>query len=45
MFVVQTARAKRTKKYSVIMGILLLLTGSFGALFTLHIDVSPPKRR
>lgn len=41
MFVIQTGRARRTKKYAILMGILCLLTGSLGALFTLHIDVQP----
>jgi len=42
MFVVQTAHAKRTKKYAILMGILLLMMGSPAALiaiFTLHWDV------
>ena len=43
MLVVQSARARRLRKYSVVMTVLLILTGSFGALLTLHWYVEPPK--
>ncbi len=44
MFVVQTSRAKRTRKYSVLMIVVLLMIGSIAAIFTLHWDVLPKKR-
>jgi hypothetical protein len=43
MFVVQTSRARRTRKYSILMTIILLLCGAFGAVLTLHWDVRPRK--
>jgi hypothetical protein len=46
MFVVQTAQAKRTKKYAILMTIVLLMTGSPAALiaiFTLHWGILPKK--
>jgi hypothetical protein len=42
MFLVQTSRAKRTRKYSILMIFVLLIIGSPAALiaiFTLHWDV------
>jgi hypothetical protein len=45
MFIVQTRRAKRTKKYSIVMIIAFLVFGGWGALFTMHIDVKPPDHR
>jgi hypothetical protein len=44
MFVVQTGHAKRTRKYSIAMLLLLLLMGSFAALLTLHWEVKPQKK-
>ena len=44
MFVVQTGRAKRTRKYSILMTVVLPLTGSFAATLTLHWDVLPKKK-
>ena len=43
MFIVETGTSKAAKIMSVVMGIALVLTGSFGALFTLHIYVSRPR--
>ena len=40
----RTAGARRLRKYSVFMAVLLVLTGSFGALLTLHWHVEPPKK-
>jgi hypothetical protein len=45
MFLVQTAHAKRRRKYSILMIFVLLLTGSLGPLLTLHLEVMPPKRK
>jgi hypothetical protein len=45
MFVVQTGRAKRTRKYSILMIFVPLMTGLFGGIFTLRWDVVPKKRR
>jgi hypothetical protein len=42
MFAVQTAGAKRTRKYQILMIVVLLMTGSPAALvaiFTLHWNV------
>jgi hypothetical protein len=36
MLVIQTGSAKRFRKYARFMALVLLLTGSFGALLTLH---------
>ena len=41
MFIVETGTSKAAKKMNVVMGIALAFTGSFGALFTLHIYVKP----
>jgi len=39
MFIVEANTAQAAKKMSILMGILFVLTGSFGALFTMHIYV------
>ena len=42
MFVIETVRAKRTRKYSILLVIILLMLASPAALiaiFTLHWDV------
>jgi hypothetical protein len=44
MLVIQTGRAKRMRKYSVLMTVVLALTGSFAALLTLHWYALPPKK-
>ena len=44
MFVVQTVRAKRTRKYSILMIFALFIMGAFAAILTLHWDVLPKKR-
>jgi hypothetical protein len=47
MFVVQTKRAKRTRKYAILIVFVLLLMGSpaaFIAIFTLHWDVIPKRK-
>lgn len=47
MFVVQTDRAMRTRKYSMLMAIVLLMLASPAgliAIFTLHWDVLPKKK-
>jgi hypothetical protein len=41
MFVIETSTAKAAKKISIVMGILFVLTASFGALLTMHIYVKP----
>jgi hypothetical protein len=46
MLVIQTGRAKRTRKYSILMIFVLLLLASPAALiaiFTLHWNVLPKK--
>jgi hypothetical protein len=44
MFVVESGRAKRTRKYSILMIFVLLLTVGFTAgILTLHRDVLPKK--
>jgi hypothetical protein len=47
MFVVQSGRAKRTRKYSILMIFVLLMIGSPAALiaiFTLSWEVLPKKK-
>jgi hypothetical protein len=44
MFVVQTGRAARTRKYSIFMFWVLLLSSAIAPLLTLHWDVRPPKK-
>ena len=44
MLIIQSDNAKRLRKYSITMAIVLALTGSFAALLTLHWYVGPPKR-
>jgi hypothetical protein len=44
MLVIQTASAKRFRKYAKFMAVVLLLAGSFGALLTLHWYVPPPDK-
>ncbi len=47
MFVVQTGRARRTRKYSILMIFILFMTGMLAGMmgiFTLHWDI-PPKRK
>ena len=44
MFVVQTGRARRTRKYSIVMTVILLALSSLGGVLTLHWDVLPKKR-
>ena len=39
MFVVQTGRARRTRKYSILMIFVLLIMGVFAGILTLHWDV------
>jgi hypothetical protein len=41
MFVVQTSGAKASRRKSVLMCITLALTGSIGALLTLHVYARP----
>ena len=43
MFLVQTSRAKRTRKYSILMTVVVFLIGWIG-IFTLHWDVLPKKK-
>jgi hypothetical protein len=45
MLVIQTGDAKRLRQYSKLMVLILLLTGSFGALLTMHWPVLPPTRK
>lgn len=42
MMIMQTRHAKRTRKYGILMGLIFLLSGAFGALLTMHINVRPP---
>ena len=44
MFVVQSGRAKRTRKYSILMIFVLLMMGDFGGALSLHWDVRPKKK-
>jgi hypothetical protein len=47
MLIIQSGNAKRFRKYSITMAILLAIAGTFGALMmllTLHWYVSPPKK-
>jgi hypothetical protein len=44
MFVVQSRRAKRTRKYSILMIFVLLMMGAFAGILTLHWDVLPKKK-
>jgi hypothetical protein len=41
MMLVQTSRAKQFRKYQVLMLALLLITGSFGVLLTMHWFTAP----
>jgi hypothetical protein len=41
MFIIETSTAKAAKKTSIIMGVLFVLTASFGVLLTMHIYVKP----
>jgi hypothetical protein len=46
MFVVQTGRARRTRKYSILMIFILFMTGALACMmgiFTLHWEVRPKK--
>jgi hypothetical protein len=43
MLVIQTGRAKSLRKYPKFMAVILLVTGSFGALLTLHWYSAPGK--
>jgi hypothetical protein len=44
MFVIETGRAKRTRKYSILMIFVLLVMGSIAPILTLHWDVLPKKK-
>jgi hypothetical protein len=44
VLVIQTGSAKRLRKYSKFMAIVLIVTGSLGALLTLHWYSPPPER-
>ena len=44
MFVVQTGRARRTGKYSILMVFVLFIIGAFAGILTLHWDVHPKKK-
>jgi hypothetical protein len=44
MFVVQTGRARRTRKYSIVMTFVLFIMGTFAGILTLHWDVVPKKK-
>jgi hypothetical protein len=44
MLVIQTGNAKHFRKYAKFMAVVLFLTGSFGALLTLHWYVPPPEK-
>ena len=41
MFLVQTGRAKRTRKYSILMIFVLWMVVSILVIFTMHWDVLP----
>jgi len=41
MFVIETRSSKAARKMSILMGIAMALSGSFGALLTLHMYVKP----
>ncbi|HVQ69613.1 MAG TPA: hypothetical protein VMT08_19135 [Bradyrhizobium sp.] len=44
MFVVQTGRARRTRKYSIVMTFVLFIMGAFAGILTLHWDVLRKKK-
>jgi hypothetical protein len=44
MLVIQTGRAKRLRKYTVWMTVIMVVTGSFAGLLTLHWYALPPKK-
>lgn len=44
MFLVQTARAKRTCKYSILMIFVLSMIGLIAGIFTMHWDVLPKNK-
>jgi hypothetical protein len=44
MFIVQTRRTNRTRKYAIAMAVIFVICGSLGALLTMHVYVSPPSR-
>jgi hypothetical protein len=44
MFVVQTGRARRTRKYSILMVFILVIMGVLAGILTLHWDVVPKKK-
>jgi hypothetical protein len=47
MLIIQSGSAKRFEKYSITMSVLLMISGTLGALMmllTLHWYVAPPKK-
>jgi hypothetical protein len=44
MLMIQTGRGRRLRKYFILTAFLLLVTGSLGALLTLHWYAPPPKK-
>ena len=44
MFVVQSGRAKRTRKYSILMIFGLFMMGLTAGILTMHWDVLPKKK-
>ena len=44
MFLVQTSRARRTRKYSILMMVCFVLNVSIGAILTKHWDVPPESK-
>lgn len=41
MFIVETSSAPRKRNRQIWMGVLFLMTASFGALLTMHVSVRP----
>lgn len=44
MFIVQSGRASRTRKYSILMIFVLFVIGFTAGILTLHWDVLPKKK-
>jgi hypothetical protein len=45
MFVIETSKAKRLRKYSILMSAILALFGSIAGILTMHFYVKPSPAR
>jgi hypothetical protein len=43
MFIVETTSARPARKIAIFMAVVFAITGSFGALFTMHFYVKPSR--